>query len=56
MLPPPQYFLLKFIYFERDRDSTSWGGAEREGERERIPSILRTANAEPDSELELMKW
>ena len=28
------YFLSLFIYFERDRDSTSGGGTEREGDRE----------------------
>ena len=44
---------LKFIYFERD--STSGGGAERVGERERIPSRLCTVNTEPDTGLELTK-
>ena len=38
-----------FIYFERD--STSRGGAEREGER--IPSRLCTISTEPDVGLEL---
>ena len=39
--------------FERKRERESWGGAEREG-RERIPSRLHTAGAEPDVGLELM--
>ena len=44
-----------FVYFERRRDSTSWGEAEREREGERFPSRLRTAHAEPDAGLELAK-
>ena len=28
------FLIFKFIYFESDRDSTSQGGAEREGKRE----------------------
>ena len=27
------HYLSLFIYFERDRDSTSWGKAKREGDR-----------------------
>ena len=38
-------------YFERDRDSVSGEGAEREGERERIPSRLHAVSAEPDGVL-----
>ena len=45
----------KIIYFERDRDSTSGGRAEIEGERERIPSRLCAASAEPSTELKLTK-
>ena len=39
-----------FIYFEKERPcaSTSWGGAERERERERIPNRLFIVSAEPD--------
>ena len=33
----------------------SWGGAEREGERERFPSRLLTVSIEPDVGLELTK-
>ena len=47
--------MFKFIYFERDGDSTSRGGAERERERERILSSFHTASAEPDAGVELMK-
>ena len=32
----------------------SGGGADREGERERIPSRLHTVSTEPDMGLELM--
>ena len=32
------FFLSSFIYFERERESMSRGGAEREGER--VPSRL----------------
>ena len=44
-----------FIYFERERDSITWGGAQREGERERerIPSRLHAVSAEPHAGLEL---
>ena len=41
-----------FIYFERDRDSTSRRRTER-GERERIPSRFRAVSTEPDAGLEL---
>ena len=34
-------------------ESESRGGAEREGERERIPSRLLTVNTEPDAVLKL---
>ena len=44
-------FFFKFVYLERDRDTTSRGGADRERERGRIPSRLCTARAEPDMEL-----
>ena len=43
------FFLSLFIYFETDRDNTSGGGAEREGERERIPSRLHNACKEPNT-------
>ena len=44
-------YILEFllIYFERDRDNTSRGGAERG--RERILSRLRTVSTEPDEGL-----
>ena len=42
------FFFLKFIYFERDRDSTNGGGTEREGETRR----LHTASAELAAGLE----
>ena len=48
------FSFLKFIYFERDRDSVS-GERVRERERERIPSRLRTVSAEPVVGLELTK-
>ena len=41
----------KFIYFERD--SMSWGGAEREGER--ILSRLHAVSTEPNVGLEPTK-
>ena len=37
------FFLSLFIYFEKDRDGVSRGGAEREG----IPSKLHTVSSEP---------
>ena len=39
-----------FIYFERE----SWGGAETERERERIPSTLPAISVEPNTGLEPM--
>ena len=48
-----------FISFERDRDSPSRGGAEREGEkdreRERIPSRPHADSAEPNAGVKLRK-
>ena len=38
---------------KRERVSTSRGGAERERERERIPSRLHTVSTEPDVRLDL---
>ena len=42
-----------FIYSERGRESSNRRGAERERERERIPSRLCAASTEPDVGLEL---
>ena len=42
------FFLSLCIYFEK-----GCGGAEREGERERISSRLRTVRAEPNAGLKL---
>ena len=39
-----------FIYFERERESTSRGGAERG--RQRFPSRLHAVSTEPNVELE----
>ena len=39
--------------FHFERDSESRGGAERGGERERIPSRLHTVSEEPNAGLEL---
>ena len=39
---------------ERERETACVGGAEREGERERIPSSLRIVSTEPDVGLHLM--
>ena len=44
-------FVFVFVYFERD--CSSGGGAERE--KERTPSGLRAARAEPDAGLEPAK-
>ena len=44
-------FFLKFIYFEREHEH-EWGRGRKRG-RERIPSGLHTASAEPDSVLHL---
>ena len=46
-------FLFKFIYLFL-RESKVGIGAEREGERERIPSRHHTVSAEPDVGLKLM--
>ena len=39
---------------EREGDRVSNGGAEREGERERIPSRVHTISMEPSVGLEFM--
>ena len=41
-----------FIYF--DGKSANRGGAERAGERERMPSSLHAVSSEPDTRLELV--
>ena len=41
-----------FIYFERDRDGVSGGGAEREKKRERVSSRPLTVSVEPDWRLD----
>ena len=49
-------FFFTFIYVLRDieRQSTSWGGAEREGDTESEPgSKLRAVSTEPEAGLEL---
>ena len=33
------FFFLKFIYFERERETTSVGGAERESQTGCVPSV-----------------
>ena len=43
----------KFTYLFWKREGTSEGVAEREKQRERIPSRLRTVSTEPDTELEV---
>ena len=53
------FFWSLFIYFERDRDSMSWGGTERK--RQRISSRLHTANVQLHVGLnlwncEIMTW
>ena len=45
-------FLSSFIYFEREREKASGGGAKRR--RERIPIRLCIVSAEPDVGLKLM--
>ena len=53
------FLVYLLLYFERDRDSVSRGGAERETEREtererqRIPSRLCPVSMEPDAGLDL---
>ena len=37
----PSFFLSLFIYFERDRESMSRGGAEKEGKRENTKQASR---------------
>ena len=46
------FFLSLFIYFERDRERASGGGAE--SRRERIPSRLSLVRTKPDAGLKLM--
>ena len=46
-------YFFKFIYFERERACVSRGGAEIEGERERVPSRLCSDRAELTVGLEL---
>ena len=46
-------YVFKFIYFERDRDSTSKQGRGRE--RGRIPSRPYVVSTKPDTGLELTK-
>ena len=49
------FFVSVFIYFEREIESAGGAGvAEREGERERIPSRLCTVSVEPHVGLKLM--
>ena len=42
-------FFFLGVYFVRERESMSRGGAETERERERIPSRLYAVRAEPDT-------
>ena len=44
-----------FIYFERDRESASEGGAEREEERGNPKQARHSQCAEPNAGLELTK-
>ena len=44
------FFQVYFIYFERERESTSRGGAERAGER--IPSRVFSVSVEPNAGLD----
>ena len=48
---PNLEFLSLFIYLEREKASTSGGGAEREGEKE--SQADSTLSAEPDVEFDL---
>ena len=50
-LSHPAAPLTLFIYFERGRDSMSWGRAEREG----VPSRLCSVILEPDARLKLTR-
>ena len=47
--------LFKFIYFQRERERMSEGGAKGGRGRERIPSRFRAASIEPDAGLKPMK-
>ena len=47
LIPVNYFFLSLLISFERDRDSTSGGGAEREGERESQAGSEPAAGLEP---------
>ena len=47
-------FLLSVIYFEREYAHASRERAQREGERESIPSKLCAVSAEPNAGLDLM--
>ena len=46
-------FFLKFIYFERERESTPRLGEGQRDRVDRIPSRLSTVSTEPDVELDL---
>ena len=50
-----KFFFSTFIYFwDRERQSMNWGGAEREGDTEsETGSRLRAVSPEPDAGLEL---
>ena len=48
------YFILKFIYFEREREDMHKQGRGRDRGRESIPSRLWALSTEPDVGLELM--
>ena len=54
------FFIFFYVYLlslrDMGRESTSKEGAERESERERVPSRLRTVSAEPDARLESVNW
>ena len=55
------HYFFKFIYFAREREKqregekerVGKGGAERKGERERIPSRIHAVSTEPDTGLNL---
>ena len=46
--------LKKGLFILKERELKNRGGAEREGERERIPCRIFTVSKEPDAGLELM--
>ena len=50
------FFLSLFIYFERDRDSVSRGGAEKEGKRENLSSLRATSYGLDPTKGEIMTW